>query len=178
MVIGIVRRPPRCFVSAAPLAARAHAPSIDCRLRLPVIGSILRTAATATFSRTLGLLLESGITLVTALGVVGGLLGNRAYCREHVAAVRETAMSGGTLSAPLLSGGLFMPMLGRTVAVGEATGTLDTVLGETAAFHEKQLAASVRWLSVLIEPVIIVVVGGIVGFVYISFFVALYSNAG
>ena len=146
-------------------------------LRLPLIGGILRTAATATFSRTLGLLLESGITLVTALGVVEELLGNRAFSR-HVAEVRETAMGGGTLSAPLLRRRLFTPMLGRMVAVGEVTGTMDQVLAETASFHEKQLAASVRWLSVLIEPVIILIVGSIVGFVYIAFFVALYSIAG
>src|SRR6185295_1124599 len=95
----------------------------------------------------------------------------------HVAQVRETAMSGGTLSAPLLRGGLFTPMLGRTVAVGETTGTLDAVLAETAAFHEKQLAATVRWLSIIVEPAIIFVVGGIVGFVYIAFFMALYSIA-
>ncbi len=118
-------------------------------LRVPVIGGILRVAATASFARTLGLLIESGITLVTGLGVVSGLLSNRAMSK-HVEAVRETAMSGGTLSAPLLSGRLFTPMLGRMVAVGEATGTLDTVLNESAIFHEKQLAASVRWLSVLV----------------------------
>ena len=71
-----------------------------------------------------------------------------------------------------------MPMLGRMVAVGETTGTLDPVLSEVARFHEKELAATVRRLSVIIEPVIIVVVGGIVGFVYIAFFTAVYSGSG
>lgn len=145
-------------------------------LRLPVVGNILRVSATAAFSRALGMLLESGVTLITALAVVQELLGSLAFSR-HVADVRETAMSGGTLSAPLLRGRLFTPMLGRTVAVGETTGTLDTVLAETASFHEKQLAATVRWLSIIVEPAIIFVVGGIVGFVYIAFFVALYSIA-
>ncbi len=146
-------------------------------LRLPVFGNILRVSATASFARSLGTLLESGVTLVTALGVVQELLGSLAFSR-HVAEVRETAMGGGTLSAPLLRGRMFTPMLGRTVAVGEATGTLDAVLTESAAYHEKQLAALVRWLSIIVEPAIILIVGGIVGFVYISFFVALYSIAG
>ena len=72
----------------------------------------------------------------------------------------------------------FMPMLGRMTAVGEATGTLDPVLGEVARFHEVQLAGAVRRFSVMMEPAIIIIVGGVVGFVYIAFFVALFSVAG
>jgi type IV pilus assembly protein PilC len=71
-----------------------------------------------------------------------------------------------------------MPMLSRMVAVGEATGTLDDVLDEVARFHESQLQATIRWLSLIIEPAVIVVVGGIVGFVYIAFFMALFSAGG
>ena len=69
-------------------------------------------------------------------------------------------------------------MLGRMTAVGESTGTLGAVLDEVADFHEGQLAAAVRRLSALVEPVTIIVVGGIVGFVYIAFFLALLSAAG
>ena len=146
-------------------------------LRLPLIGGILRTGATASFARTLGMLLESGITLVTGLGILEGLLPNKALS-QHVADVRESVIGGGTLSEPLTRARLFVPMLGRVTAVGESTGTLDVVLAETAVFHEKRLAASVRWLSAIVEPAIIVIVGGIVGFVYVAFFVALYSIAG
>jgi type IV pilus assembly protein PilC len=146
-------------------------------LRIPIVGGILRTAATASFARTLGMLLESGITLVTGLGILEGLLANRALSR-HVVAVRDSVIAGGPLAEPLTNGGFFAPILGRIVAVGEATGTLDTVLTENAEFHEKRLAAHIRWLSTIMEPAIIVIVGGIVGFVYIAFFMALYSAVG
>lgn len=144
-------------------------------LRVPLIGKILRVAATAAFSRTLGLMLASGVSLLSALETVQNLIGNLAIS-EHIANVRESVMQGGTLAAPLLERRIFMPMLARMVAVGETTGTLDPVLEEVARFHEKELEATVRRLSVLVEPAIIVIVGGIVGFVYIAFFVALYST--
>jgi len=147
-------------------------------LRVPIFGKLFRNAATAMFARSLGLLLESGVTLLDGLGTTVNLISNRALS-EHVGNVRQSVMQGGTLAAPLNEPRYgFMPMLGRMVAIGEATGTLGTVLAEVADFHEKQLAASVRRLSVLIEPVTIVVVGGIVGFVYIAFFMALFSLAG
>lgn len=69
-------------------------------------------------------------------------------------------------------------MLSAMVAVGETAGTLDDVLDETAAFHEDQLQVAIRRFSALIEPAIVVVVGGIVGYVYIAFFVALFAAAG
>lgn len=69
-------------------------------------------------------------------------------------------------------------MLSRMVAVGESAGTLDEVLAEVARFYESQLQSTIRRLSVIVEPVIIIVVGGIVGFVYISFFMALFAAGG
>jgi len=81
-------------------------------LRVPLIGKLLRLAATAAFSRSLGLLLESGITLLEALRTVEKLMGNRALS-VHIAAVRESVMQGGPLAAPLAAKGLFMPMLSR-----------------------------------------------------------------
>ena len=71
-----------------------------------------------------------------------------------------------------------MPMLSRMVTVGESAGTLDEVLLEVAKFYELQLQSAIRSLSVIIEPLIIIVVGGIVGFVYISFFMALFAAGG
>jgi len=146
-------------------------------LRVPVIGKLLRTAATALLARNLALLVESGITLLDALQTIANLVSNR-FLSRHVREVRDSVMQGGTLAEPLTQEKLFMPMLGRMVAVGEATGTLAPVLNEVADFHEKQLAVSVKRLGVLIEPAIIIVVGSIVGFVYIAFFVAMFSLAG
>jgi type IV pilus assembly protein PilC len=122
-------------------------------------------------------LIESGVTLLASLGTVERLLGNRAL-GARIGAARDSVLRGGSLAAALSGGREFMPMLGRMVAVGEQSGTLVPVLGEVAKFHENQLLAAIRRMSILIEPVVILVVGGIVGFVYIAFFVALFSLAG
>ena len=145
-------------------------------LRVPVIGRLLRLAGTATVARALSLLLESGITLLMGLQTVRGLLGNRAM-QTRLDDARESVMAGGALGEGFLQGKEFTPMLGKMTSVGESTGTLDTVLEELAEFHEEQLAGAVRRFSALIEPVMILVVGGIVGFVYIAFFMALFSVA-
>jgi type IV pilus assembly protein PilC len=146
-------------------------------LRVPIIGVLIRLSATATFSRSLGILIRSGITLLEGLRTVEHLHRNR-HLALQVASARDSVMQGGTLAEPLRVPMAFMPMLAAMVAVGESTGTLDDVLDEVARFHESQLQVAIRRFSVIIEPVIIVVVGGIVGFVYISFFVALFSTAG
>jgi type II secretory pathway component PulF len=146
-------------------------------LRIPIIGGVLRLAGTAVFSRGLSVLLESGVTLLDSLGTVENLLENRSL-RQRVSRARDAVLRGGTLAAPLEEPGFFMPMLPRMVAVGESAGTLVQTLDEVAKFHENQLLVVIRRMSVLIEPVVILVVGGIVGFVYIAFFAALFSIAG
>jgi type II secretory pathway component PulF len=146
-------------------------------LKIPVVGRVLRLAGTATMARSLGVLIESGVSLLDSLRTVERLLGNRAL-GARVCEAREAVLRGGTLAGALSAGREFMPMLGRMTAVGESSGTLAPVLGEVARFHEKQLVAAIRRMSVLIEPVVILVVGGIVGFVYLAFFVALFSLAG
>ena len=146
-------------------------------LRVPIIGGVLRLAGTAVFARGLGVLLESGVTLLESLKTVEHLLGNRSL-RSRVIKARETILRGGTLAAPLAETRDFLPMLPRMVAVGESAGTLSQVLDEVARFHENQIVVVIRRMSVLIEPVVILIVGVIVGFVYIAFFVALFSLAG
>jgi type IV pilus assembly protein PilC len=146
-------------------------------LRVPVLGVLFRLASTATFSRSLGILIRSGVTLLEALRTVERLHHNR-YLAGQVVSARDSVMQGGTLAEPLRTAHAFMPMLPAMVAVGESTGTLDDVLDEVARFHESQLQVAIRRFSIIIEPAIIVVVGGIVGFVYISFFLAMFSTAG
>lgn len=146
-------------------------------LRVPVLGNIFRLAGTAMFSRNLSILIRSGITLLEGLRTVEQLHANR-YHRERIAAARESVMQGKSLAEPLRTRHAFMPMLAAMVAVGESTGTLDDVLEEVARFHESQLQIVIRRLSIIVEPLIVVVVGCIVGFVYISFFMAMFSAAG
>jgi type IV pilus assembly protein PilC len=144
---------------------------------MPVIGRLLRLAHTVQFARSLGVLIHSGITLVEGLRTVEGLHRNR-YISSQVAAARNAVLRGVNLAAPLAVRDAFMPMLSCMVAVGETAGTLDDILEEVARFHETQLQSAIRQFSAIIEPAIVVVVGGIVGFVYISFFMALFSVAG
>jgi type IV pilus assembly protein PilC len=146
-------------------------------LRVPLVGTLLRLAATVSFANGLSALLRSGITLLEGLRTAERLQRNR-YLASQVAAARDAIMHGGDLATPLADARAFMPMLSRMVAVGESAGTLDEVLQELAGFYEAQLQNTIRQLSVIVEPVIIVVVGGIVGFVYISFFMALFAAGG
>ena len=146
-------------------------------LRIPVLGKVLRLAGTVTFSNSLGVMLRSGITVLEALRTVEGLHGNT-FLASQVANARETVMEGGDLATPLATKHAFMPMLASMIAVGENTGQLDEVLERVTRFHEAQLKTAVKRLSALIEPMTIVVVGGIVGYVYLAFFMALFAAGG
>ncbi|NUQ35140.1 MAG: type II secretion system F family protein [Planctomycetaceae bacterium] len=143
-------------------------------LRVPIVGNILRLAGTIMFARSLGTLTKSGIRLLEALRTVEPLIFNRHLSRT-VANARLRVMQGASLADPLSVKFTFTPMLSRMVAVGEKAGTLDEVLEEVARFHETQLRTMIKRFSAAIEPVMIVIVGSIVGFVYISVFSALYS---
>lgn len=146
-------------------------------LGVPLLGKLFRLAATVSFASGLAVLLQSGITLLEGLRTAERLQRNR-HLAALVAAARDVIMHGGTLADPLSTPRGFMPMLSRMVAVGEQAGTLDEVLLEVARFYEAQLQGAIRSLSVIIEPLIIVIVGGIVGFVYIAFFMALFAAGG
>jgi len=145
-------------------------------LRIPIAGPVLRLSGTASFSRGLGILIESGITLLDGLRTAERLVGNNALS-QRVAKARVAVMRGEPLADALAGKYEFLPMMVRMVAIGEVTGTLGRALFDSAKFHEVRLLAVIRRLSVMVEPVMIGVVGGIVGFVYIAFFVALFSLA-
>lgn len=146
-------------------------------LRIPIVGKLFRLSGTVLVASGLGTLLRSGVTLLEGLRTTERLLGNR-YLASRIAEARDVVMQGGTLAEPLRREHGFMPMLGSMVSVGEEAGTLDEVLDEVARFHEEQLQRAIRRLAASVEPAIILVVGVIVGFVYISFFMALFAAAG
>ncbi len=146
-------------------------------LRIPVLGKVLRLAGTVTFASSLGVMLRSGITVLEALRTVEGLHANT-HLAARVAAARDVVIEGGDLAKPLAEKHAYMPMLSSMVAVGENTGQLDEVLERVTVFHEAQLKAAIKKLSALIEPLTIVVVGGIVGYVYLAFFMALFAAGG
>ena len=146
-------------------------------LKLPVAGKILRVSGTALFARSLEIMTESGVTLLDALDTCGKILSNSRMRRRAMAA-RDAIVAGESLERSLAPAREFMPMLRRMAAVGEVSGSLPAAFGETARFHELVLAVTIKRLGMLVEPVMIVVTGLIVGFVYIAFFMALFAIAG
>lgn len=163
------------------IVARNWAPSrmwIDrTSLYVPIIGGVLRTAGTASFARNLQTLLQSGVSLLGGLKSVEQLFSNR-HIALQVSEARQAVMAGKTLAESLPKHGGLTPLLGRMIAVGESSGRLDEILGEAANYYEERLSAVIRRLAALVEPAMILVVGGIVGFVYIAFFMALFAAAG
>ncbi|MGA2500859.1 MAG: type II secretion system F family protein [Tepidisphaeraceae bacterium] len=145
-------------------------------LRIPIVGKLFRLAGTTMFARGLGMLLDAGVPVLTALETAGGLMRNRAIARR-VEQARRSVLAGNTLAVPLAAGREFLPMLHRMVAVGEQSGTLTSVLRKVADFHEQQLQSFIKRMTLLIEPIMTIVVGSIVGFVYLAFFMAVYSTA-
>ncbi|MBL8738076.1 MAG: type II secretion system F family protein [Planctomycetes bacterium] len=146
-------------------------------LRLPVVGTILRLASVSTFAHNGALLLASGVRLTTALAVLQPLFFLRVV-RHRLARARERVVQGAPLAESLVAERVFPPLVHSMVAVGETSGSLDEVLDGIARHHDEQLQELVRRLGTLIEPVILVIVGSVVGFIYFAFFMAIYSITG
>lgn len=145
-------------------------------LKIPVFGSVFRLAGTAVAARGIAVLVESAIPLPEALLSTSRLLSNRFQARQ-LDEVRLDVLHGESLSKALASKKSFLPLLSRMCAVAESSGTLFSTLAEVASFHEKELADRIRRLSVLLEPVVIGLSAFFVGFIYLAFFLALFSIA-
>lgn len=146
-------------------------------LKIPIVGGVFRTSASASFSRNLQTLIQSGVSLLDGLRSVEDLIGNRRLS-EQLGESREMIVEGSSFAEAIRAKSDFTPMLPRILAIGETSGRLDEVLGEAAEYYEEQLEATVARLAALVEPLMLLIVGGIVGFVYISFFMALFAAAG
>jgi type IV pilus assembly protein PilC len=145
------------------------------RLRIPMkIGSIVQEIALARWSRTLASLTTAGVPLLQSLEIVGKTGGN-VVVEEAMASVIASVKRGGTLSAPLSKESIFPIMVSHMVGVGEETGALDHMLNKIAEFYEDRVDASVKALTSILEPVMILFIGGIVGFVVISMYMPLFS---
>lgn len=145
-------------------------------LSIPLVGGVARTQAMAHLARTLSLLLKSGLPLHESLTILGASFQNVCYA-DHVARARERVVQGASL-AQSLEGPLVSPLATQVVSVGERTGALDEVLDELGTFHDRRLQARLRTLTGLVEPAILLLVGGMVGFVYLSFFQAIFRLTG
>ncbi|MEO0508366.1 MAG: type II secretion system F family protein [Verrucomicrobiota bacterium] len=145
-------------------------------IRVPLVGTILRSGGTALFARALATLLESGIRLVEGLRILSTIHGNR-YFAAVVDSARNRVLEGGTLAESLGRGNAYTPMMIKMVGVGESSGNLEETLVNVADFHEERLQALIGKLSAVMVPAVILVAGGIVFYVYLAFFLALYGAA-
>ena len=131
-------------------------------------------ASSARWSRTLASLTAAGVPLLLALDITGKTGGN-VVVEEAMEGVITSVKRGGTIAAPLAEAPIFPTMVTHMVGVGEETGALDSMLDKIAEFYEEQVEASVKALTSILEPVMIIVIGGIVGFIVISMYMPLFT---
>ncbi len=146
------------------------------KLRIPwKIGSIVQKVALARFSRTFSALVSAGVPMLEAIEITGRTSGNKVV-EKAMAGVKDSVQSGGTISGPMRTEQQAFPiMVTQMVAVGEETGALDAMLSKIADFYEDEVAAALKALTSILEPLMIVVVGAIVGFIVIAMYMPMFK---
>ncbi len=145
------------------------------KLRVPMkIGDVVQKVAIARWSRTLSSLVSAGVPIMQALEITGRTAGNTVIERS-MDAVIASVKSGGTIAAPLRQSRAFPPMVSHMVGVGEETGALDHMLAKLAEFYEEEVDAAIKSLTSILEPAMIIMVGGIVGVIVISMYLPLFN---
>lgn len=143
-------------------------------LKLPLFGSLFRKVAVARFARTLGTLISSGVSIVEALTIAARTAGNLVVERA-IYDVRQAVKEGQPIAEPLAKSGIFPYMVIQMVSVGEASGTLEKMLNKVADFFEEEVDMTVDALSQMIEPVMIVFLGGVIGGIIISLYLPIFK---
>jgi type IV pilus assembly protein PilC len=143
-------------------------------LKVPVLGDVLRKGAVARFTRTLGTLISSGVPILTGLEITARTSGNRVI-QEAIMAARSSIREGETIAAPLRESGVFPPMVVQMISVGEETGALDDMLTRIADFYDSEVDTAVDALTSLIEPLMIVFMGGVVGGMVVAMYLPMFT---
>ena len=144
------------------------------KLELPLFGPLIQMYAIGRFARTMGLLVASGTQLLYSLKVIRPVPGNKVM-EQAIDSVRRQVEQGTSLSTAMGETGAFPEMLVQVTATGEETGQLDRLLGRAAEFYEQRVSASVDGLSSLVEPIAIVLVGGMVGVMLVALYLPIFS---
>ena len=145
------------------------------KLKVPLkIGPIVRKISLARWSRTLASLVSAGVPMLEAIEVTGNTAGN-AVVERAMAAVKESVQGGGTIAAALASESVFPALVTNMVRVGEETGALDSTLAKVADFYEEQVEISVKALTSILEPIMILFVGAVVGFMILAMYLPLFD---
>jgi type IV pilus assembly protein PilC len=146
-------------------------------LKLPVIGMLLRKVAVAKFTRTMGTMLSSGVAILESLDIVAKTAGNKTIERA-IYNVRSGIAEGRTMADPLGESGVFPPMVCQMIAVGESTGALDAMLGKIAEFYDDEVDQAVENLTAMIEPLMLVFLGTVIGGLVVSMYLPIFKMAG
>lgn len=144
------------------------------KLSIPLIGELIRKVCIARFSRTFGTLIQAGVPMLNALEVVKDTAGN-AVVSAAVQKIHEEVRQGGTISKPMSRDKLFPPMVTQMVAVGEETGKLDDMLSKIADFYDMEVENSVDSLTSILEPIMVVLIGGVVGSVVVGMYLPIFT---
>lgn len=146
------------------------------KLKVPVFGLLTKKIAVSRFTRNFGTMIHAGVPILQALDIVGETSGNIVI--EHAAkAVQESVRRGESLAGPLAQHPVFPPMVVQMISVGEDTGALDTMLTKVSDFYDAEVKAMTDQLTSLIEPIMIVGVGGIIGFIVIGMYMPIFQIA-
>jgi type IV pilus assembly protein PilC len=143
-------------------------------LRLPVLGDVIRKSAVSRFTRTLGTLISSGVSILDGLEITAKTAGNRVI-HDAIMQSRSSIAGGDTIAAPLAKSEVFPPMVISMIAVGEQTGGLDEMLSKIADFYDEEVDAAVSALLSLLEPVMIVFLGVVVGGMVVAMYLPIFD---
>ena len=143
-------------------------------LRLPIVGILLRKVAVAKFTRTLGTLISSGVPILDGLNITAKTAGNKVV-EKSVLEVRQGVSEGQTIAEPLSNSKVFPPMVTQMIAVGESTGALDNMLDKIADFYDDEVDIAVANLTSMIEPILMVFLGGTVGFIVVAMYLPIFK---
>ena len=145
-------------------------------LKLPVVGSIILISSMSQISWSLSMLLRSGLTVVQALDILKNIVSNKVLSNDLIVA-RQRILQGQDLTTSL-AGGNISPLIQQLASIGEKSGSLTSIMEEAGQFYESALQAKNKLLSSLVEPVAIVLIGGMVAYIYIAFFKAIFAVSG
>lgn len=144
------------------------------QLGLPLFGDLIRKVAIARFSRTFGTLIRAGVPMLNALDVVKDTAGN-AVVAKGIDQIYDEVRQGGTISKPMSRNNIFPPMVTQMIAVGEETGRLDDMLSKVADFYDMEVENSVEQLTSMLEPIMVVGIGGVVGSVVVGMYLPIFT---
>ncbi len=148
--------------------------STRCKLKVPVFGNLFRKIALARFARNLGTMMTSGVPILQSLDIVADTTGN-VVLERALRDVQDSVRQGEALAAPLAQHPVFPPMVVQMMSVGEDTGALDAMLHKIAEFYDQEVEATTEALTALIEPLMIVCVGGIIGAMIVALYMPIFT---